>query len=160
VPSLAGKLDMIPGSVNRLRLLVREPGVYRGQCAEFCGAQHARMALHVVAARAEEHAGWMAERARPAEPRGGTGQELFERGRCAACHAIRGTDAAGSLGPDLTHVGSRLFLGAGTLPNGEGAIGSWVEHVQEMKPGSRMPSYRGFAPRELHELAAWLGSLR
>ena len=160
VPSLAGKMDMIPGHVNRLRLQAREPGVFRGQCAEFCGAQHARMALHVVAAPAPEHAAWLAAQRQPAAVPAGPGQALFEQGRCAACHAIRGTGAAGTLGPELTHVGSRIALGAGTLPNQPGAIGAWIAHVQQLKPGSRMPAYRQYTGAELQDLAAWLAALR
>jgi cytochrome c oxidase subunit II len=160
VPNLAGKMDMIPGHVNRLRLQAREPGTFRGQCAEFCGAQHARMALYVVAAPPQEHAAWLEAQRQPASLQAGNGRALFEQGRCGACHSIRGTDAAGTLGPDLTHVGSRSTLGAGTIPNQPGAIAAWIAHVQELKPGSRMPAYRQYTDAELQALAGYLAGLR
>lgn len=160
VPSLAGKMDMIPGHVNRLRLRAREAGLFRGQCAEFCGGQHARMALLVRAMPAEEHAAWLQAQRQPAMQAGGRGHALFAQGRCGACHTIRGTDASGTLGPDLTHVGSRLALGAGTLPNGPEALAAWIGHVQQIKPGSRMPAYRNYSAAELQDLAGYLAALR
>lgn len=164
VPSLAGKVDMIPGRVNHLRLRAHAPGTFRGQCAEYCGGQHARMALNVVAYPPEEFDAWLQARRAPAnspaEPILLRGQALFAEARCGACHAIRGTPANGSLGPDLTHVGSRLSLAAGTMPNGPDLIAAWITHSQQIKPGSRMPLYRQFAREDLQALAAYLASLR
>lgn len=164
VPSLAGKIDMIPGRVNRLRLHAGAPGVFRGQCAEFCGAQHARMALHVVVMDPREYAAWLEGRRRPAVEPGGPllrqGQALFEENRCGVCHTIRGTAATGSAGPDLTHVGSRLSLAAGTMPNSVGAMAAWIVGNQHIKPGSRMPAYKQFSGEELRALSAYLESLQ
>jgi cytochrome c oxidase subunit II len=164
VPNLAAKLDMIPGKVNKQRLHAREPGVYRGQCAEFCGAQHANMAFIVVVQPAAEFEGWLKASASPAaEPAtelARRGQALFAQSRCTVCHTIRGTPADGRLGPDLTHVGSRLSLGAGTLPNGAGALAGWISDPQHVKPGVRMPGYRLESGEDLRALAAYLEGLR
>ncbi|HYD75794.1 cytochrome c oxidase subunit II [Ramlibacter sp.] len=164
LPSLAGKLDMLPGHVNRLRLRADAAGVYRGQCAEFCGAQHARMALHVVAQPPEAHARWLQDARQPAaDPQPGPaqrGRALFEQARCSVCHTVRGSGANGTLGPDLTHVGSRLTLAAGTLPNGIGSLEAWIADPQHAKPGVRMPSYRRFSGEELRALATYLEGLR
>ncbi len=164
VPNLAGKLDMIPGKTNRLRLQAQAPGTYRGQCAEFCGAQHARMALLVVAQPPEAYASWLQARQRPAAepglPQLQQGRALFAAARCGACHTVRGTDATGAMGPDLTHVGSRLSLAAAVLPNGQGALAGWIVGTQHIKPGSRMPAYRQFSGEELRALTAYLASLR
>lgn len=164
LPSLAGKLDMLPGHTNRLRLQADTAGVYRGQCAEFCGAQHARMVLHVVAQEPGAFEQWLRDAQQPAaEPQAALarrGRVLFEQGRCGVCHAIRGTGADGTLGPDLTHVGSRLTLAAGTLPNGAGALAGWIADPQHAKPGARMPAYRRYSGEELRALAAYLEGLR
>lgn len=164
VPNLTGKLDMIPGRVNRLRIQADAPGVLRGQCAEYCGAQHAKMALHVAALPAADHAAWIAARSRPAaEPAGPLlrrGQALFAEGRCGLCHTVRGTPAAGSLGPDLTHVGSRAYIAAGTLPSGAGPIAAWITGGQHIKPGNLMPSFNQFSGEDLRMLAAYLESLK
>lgn len=164
VPALAGKLDMIPGHVNRLRLHAGAPGTYRGQCAEYCGGQHAKMAFHVVALAADEYAAWFAGRRTPPSATGGPvharGRELFERNRCGLCHAVQGTAAAGTIGPDLTDVGSRAWLAGGTLRNGKDNMTRWISDSQALKPGSRMPAYRQFSPEELGALADYLGSLR
>lgn len=164
VPNLAGKLDMIPGHINTLTLRPAAPGIFRGQCAEYCGAQHAKMAFHVVVLPQEEHAAWMASQARPArppaEPALQHGQQLFMANRCGVCHTIRGTPASGSLGPDLTHVGSRMSIGAGTLINTHGTIAGWIADNQDIKPGNRMPEFRQFAAEELLALSAYLEALK
>ena len=155
VPSLAGKLDMVPGRVNRLHLQADRPGVYRGQCAEFCGVAHAWMALHIVAEDPGRFDEW---RARQREPAAAT-NALF-LARCGACHAVRGTGARGDLGPDLTHIGTRVSIGAGTLPNDAEAMARWIASSQHVKPGNLMPSTDGLAPEELRELVAYMASLR
>lgn len=164
VPSLAGKLDMIPGRTNRLRVRAREPGTFRGQCAEYCGAQHAKMALHVVAQPPEAFTAWLqARRAPAAEPASAElarGKALFAQSRCAVCHTIRGTQAGGLLGPDLTHVGARLSLAAATLPNGVGPLAAWIADPQHIKAGVQMPGYARFSGEELRAIAAYLESLR
>jgi cytochrome c oxidase subunit 2 len=163
VPQLGGKVDMLPGRVNRLLITATAPGTYRGQCAEYCGEQHARMALHVVAQPAAEFEAWLAGQARaaqePAEPLARRGREAFVEQRCAACHTVRGHTAPARLGPDLTHVGSRLHLGAGVLPNHPGTLMAWISNVQELKPGARMPSFGHVDPPTLQALAAYLGQL-
>jgi cytochrome c oxidase subunit II len=162
VPSLHGKRDMIPGLMNPFWLRAASPGVYRGQCAEYCGTQHAHMAFHVVALPPERFAGWLEARQRPrpvaAETPESRGQQVFLRAGCARCHAIRGTAARGNLGPDLTHVGSRQSLGAGRLPNTRGNLLGWVADAPSLKPGIHMPkSY--LASDDLFDLVTYLESL-
>jgi cytochrome c oxidase subunit 2 len=163
VPALAGKVDMIPGRTTRIVIQADEAGTWRGQCAEYCGAQHALMAFHVVAEPAAAFDGWLAHQARDAtaaaDPEWQRGERLFRRAGCAACHAIRGTAANGRLGPDLTHVGSRRSLAAGTLGNHVGTMGGWIAGTQDLKPGSHMPSARTLTGPELRALAAWLTRL-
>jgi cytochrome c oxidase subunit 2 len=154
VPSLAGKLDMIPGRVNRLRIVASRPGEYRGQCAEYCGGPHAFMAFFVVAQEAQEYERWAEGQRRPARAT----HELFES-RCSACHTVRGTAASGTLGPDLTHVGSRRTIGAALLPMNLGSLAGWIASSQHLKPGNLMPSFRALSGEELRSLAAYLEGL-
>jgi cytochrome c oxidase subunit II len=164
IPALAGKIDMVPGRLQHLVLTADRPGVYRGQCAEFCGEQHALMALHVVAEAPQAFEAWLQAQARPAAPpsagRQVQGRDLFLANRCNACHTVRGSGEPGKLGPDLTHLASRMHLGAGTLPNRPEALTRWIAHVQQVKPGARMPSYERLDAQERAALAEWLGSLR
>jgi cytochrome c oxidase subunit 2 len=164
VPSLAGKLDMIPGRVNRLRLIAEREGISRGQCAEYCGGPHARMALYLVARPPDEFDRWLAnERAPAATPPDApshVGRSLFVERGCAVCHAVRGTDANGTRGPDLTHVAGRLSIGAGTLPANAGAFAGWIAGSQHLKPGNLMPEFGSLSGEELRALAAYLESLR
>jgi cytochrome c oxidase subunit 2 len=164
VPNLAGKLDMIPGHVNELKLHPDAPGVFRGQCAEYCGAQHAKMAFHVVVLPPNEYAEWLAAQSKPAQTPADAallrGRELFLANRCGVCHTIRGTPADGRLGPDLTHVGGRLSIGAGTLVNTHGTIAGWISDNQNIKPGNKMPEFKQFSPQELLALAAYLEALK
>jgi cytochrome c oxidase subunit 2 len=163
VPSLAGKVDMIPGHRNRLVLKADQPGVHRGQCAEYCGGQHALMALFVVVQPEEEFERWRAQQASdaiaPTNDFLARGRAAFMRGGCAKCHTVRGTEARGDLGPDLTHVGSRRSLGAGVLHNHVGTMAGWIAGTQSIKPGSLMPDTRTYAGPELRAIAAWLTSL-
>lgn len=164
VPNLAGKLDMIPGRTNHLRLSAVRPGVYRGQCAEYCGAQHALMAFYVVAVEPERFGAWLAAQRRPAtvpaDPLLLRGRDLVLAGECVDCHTIRGTPAAGTRGPDLTHVGSRLSIGAGSFPNNAGTLAGWIASSQHLKPGNPMPSFDEYTGRDLRALAAYLESLK
>jgi cytochrome c oxidase subunit 2 len=160
VPSLAGKVDMIPGMANRLRLHASTAGVYRGQCAEYCGGPHALMSFHVVALEGEAFEAWFAAQRRPAAATTEGGQAVFFKTGCNGCHTVRGTEAAGTIGPDLTHVASRLTLGAATLPTSVENFGRWVREHQRLKPGNRMPPF-GFLPAgDLDLLAGWLASLK
>ncbi|MGQ0544619.1 MAG: cytochrome c oxidase subunit II [Betaproteobacteria bacterium] len=155
VPALAGKLDMVPGRVNRVRVRADRPGEFRGQCAEYCGGPHGLMALYVVAVPENEFDEWSEKQQRSASVE----NPLFVA-HCGACHTVRGTKAAGVRGPDLTHVGSRLSIGAGLLPNNPGALAAWIASSQHLKPGNLMPSFEHFSGRELRELAAYLEGLR
>ena len=164
VPALGGKVDMMPGRVHQLRVQLTQPGVYRGACAEFCGDQHAKMALHVVAVAPDEFDRWLAAQAAPARPAEGAlaqrGQQLFSELRCDACHAVRGIGGASQLGPDLTHVASRLYIGAGSLPTRGDNLREWVAHVQRIKPGALMPSFDHLDNEALTALAAFLDGLK
>jgi cytochrome c oxidase subunit 2 len=160
VPELGGKMDLVPGRVNRLVITATQPGTYRGQCAEFCGEQHARMALHVVAMPAAEFDAWMAAQATPAAESVQAGREAFAEHGCAACHAVDPTSDAPARGPNLAHVSSRSHLGAGVLPNDAGAYKRWLVGVQQLKPGALMPSYAQLDAATLDVLAAYLESLR
>ncbi|MEO8022988.1 cytochrome c oxidase subunit II [Polaromonas sp.] len=164
VPALGGKMDMVPGRVDHLMVQVDQPGTWRGQCAEYCGEQHARMALHVVAHTPAGFDTWLAAQALPAvAPEGALlerGRDAFLAQRCNVCHTVRGVAEEGRLGPDLTHVGGRLYLGAGTLLNQPGAMAQWVAHTQAIKPGARMPSSADMDAGTLAALAAWLEHLQ
>jgi cytochrome c oxidase subunit 2 len=154
VPALAGKLDMIPGRTNRLRLLATRPGEYRGQCAEYCGGPHAFMAFFVVAEEETAYERWAANQRRFSEE---ANAQFVQH--CGTCHAVRGTPAAGTRGPDLTHVASRKTIGAALLPMNKGAIAGWITSSQHLKPGNLMPSFQHFRGEELRELAAYVESL-
>lgn len=161
VPRLSGKLDMVPGRTNIMRIQADRPGVFGGQCAEYCGGPHALMGLVVVAHRPEEFARLMAMRRTPGPPQGAVadlarGAELFDSAGCAACHRVAGTGANGLAGPDLTHVGSRRSLGAGILPNNRGTMMGWIGNSQAIKPGNRMPPYTVLGADDLRALAVYL----
>lgn len=160
VPRLGGKTDMIPGRRNFMRLQADKPGVYAGQCAEYCGGAHALMGFVVVAHAEADFEAWRARQAAPAAPSALPGAAAFGTSGCGACHTIRGTEANGLAGPDLTHVGSRQTLGAGILPNNQGTMAGWIADSQGIKPGNRMPSYPVLTGRELRDLAAYLDSLK
>ena len=164
VPNLAGKLDMIPGRTNRLTLTATEPGISRGQCAEYCGGAHAFMSFHVVALMPDAFAEWLEKERGPAVVTEATaattrGAELFRTLGCGGCHAVRGTDANGVIGPDLTHVGGRLSLAAATLPNNVASFIAWIEANQHIKPGNKMPPYDILTEDELAALALYLEAL-
>lgn len=165
VPALGGKMDMLPGRVQHLLLQADRPGAWRGQCAEYCGEQHARMALHVMAEEPAAFEAWLAAQARPASatlaPDLARGRDAFLANRCNACHTVRGVSEESRLGPDLTHVGSRLYLGAGTVPNTPDQLAAWVAHTQQAKPGARMPSsHERLDDATLQSIARWLAQLQ
>jgi cytochrome c oxidase subunit II len=163
VPNLHGKQDLIPGHENAILLQASRPGVYRGQCAEFCGYQHAKMALWVNALEPVEYAQWVASARTssriPATPEERKGQEVFMSSPCPLCHNIQGTNASGKTGPDLTHFGSRRSIAAGALPNNRGNLAGWILDPQHIKPGSYMPPIQ-LEQGELQPLIAYLESLR
>jgi len=164
IPPLGGKMDMIPGRQTRLALFPTRTGVFRGVCAEYCGASHALMAFSVVVMEKAAFEEWLARQRQPAaeptEPAAREGRELFLVNGCSACHTIRGTGADGVVGPDLTHVGSRLSLGAGILPNDPATFAKWIARTHELKPAVTMPHFGMLPPDELHALAAYLESLQ
>jgi cytochrome c oxidase subunit II len=163
VPNLAGKTDMIPGRVNRMVIQADRPGIYRGQCAEYCGLQHTLMAFDVIAMPRAEFDAWLTGAAQPdpdpQTPQLREGRDLFINLGCGACHAVRGVSEA-RLGPDLTHVGARRTIGAGTLPGGVGNIAGWIASAQHLKPGNAMPSYDQLEGPQLRALSAYLESLK
>jgi cytochrome c oxidase subunit II len=162
IPNLHGKMDMIPGRVNRQRLRVDRTGVLRGQCTEFCGVQHTFMAFWVVAHEPDDFAAWVARQRAPVPPPANAaqaeGMRIFGEAGCGACHAVRGTRADGVIGPDLTHVGGRRML-AGWLDNSQGEHRRWLARTSEMKPGVRMPAFGMLPADELDALAAYLDGL-
>jgi cytochrome c oxidase subunit II len=163
IPALGGKMDMIPGRTTRLALQPTRTGVFRGACAEYCGTSHALMAFPVVVVEQAEFAAWLAHQAEPAPAPAADlqrGQELFVRDGCGACHAVRGTaHAAGVIGPDLTHVGSRLSLAAGLLPNEPGAFARWLSATGALKPDVHMPAFGMLPEEDRRALAAYLDGL-
>jgi cytochrome c oxidase subunit 2 len=163
VPNIAGKVDMIPGRTNRTVIQVDRPGIYRGQCAEYCGAQHSLMAFDVIAVPRADFDAWLTRLARPPDeppsPELREGRDLFVRLGCGVCHTVRGL-AESRLGPDLTQVGARRTIGAGTLPGGIGNIAGWIASAQHLKPGNLMPSYDRLEGRQLRALAAYLDSMK
>jgi len=163
VPRLHGKRDLIPGIETETWIQADTPGVYRGQCAEFCGHQHARMAFHVVAEPMNEFQAWLA-RQRQAAPAPSSevaqrGHDVFMRGTCATCHTIRGTSAGSRVGPELTHVASRRSIAAGTLASTRENLAEWIVNSQSIKPGNRMPP-NPLPPDDLHALLTYLETLR
>lgn len=164
VPSLAGKIDMIPGRLTRLALEPTRTGTFRGACAEYCGASHAFMSFDVVVLEQAEFAAWLRTQEQPAvpaaEPVAVRGQTAFGVNGCGACHTIRGTQADGVVGPDLTHVGSRLNLAAGTLANEPDEFLRWITNSRDIKPDTHMPVFGMLPPDDLIALAAYLDGLR
>lgn len=160
LPAYGGKVDMIPGRTNYLRFLPTHIGITRGQCAEYCGGAHALMAFYAVAMSAEAFEQWkMHERAEAAVPPDDSGAQMFLANGCGGCHRVRGTPAQGVIGPDLTHVGSRLSLGAGILSTDHQGFRDWLARHQQIKPDNRMPPYEILSDAELTSLAAYLVAL-
>lgn len=162
VPQLSGKTDTIPGQTNLGWLQADHPGRYRGQCSEYCGAQHAHMGLEVVADDAATFRAWRAQQVRPApEPQADNqrrGLALVEY-RCGACHTVRGTQAGARSGPDLTHIASRGMIAAGMLPNNPGTLSGWIENAAHIKAGSLMPDQQ-LQSDDLRDVVSYLESLR
>jgi cytochrome c oxidase subunit 2 len=161
VPQLAGKLDLVPGQTNHLRLQPERTGTFLGECAEFCGLQHANMRFVVVVQTTADYARWSASggTARPTSAAAGRGARLFQEQPCAGCHTIRGTQAAGTYGPDLTDVGSRRWLAAKTLRNTPDDLLRWIRDPDAVKPGVLMPP-SPLSDAQLRDLVAYLESLR
>lgn len=163
IPNLAGKMDLIPGRTNTLAINPRRVGEYRGQCAEFCGLQHAQMALDATVESPAAFAAWyeagLKPGAEPTTPQQVRGRDLFLNTACAGCHAVNGTDAGGQTGPDLTHLASRKMLAAGALPMSRDALTRWLHDPQAIKPGNHMPVV-DMAPTDQAAVVAYLESLK
>ena len=163
VPQLFGKVDAIPGHTNYVTFVVDRAGVYWGECAEYCGVQHANMRFAVVAETPEAYQKWLERQRSPAVPPSTpeliSGRNAFEQNACGLCHRVRGTRALGTVAPDLTHVGSRLSIGAGRLPNTRGDLQGWLVDAQGIKPGIEMPRMTTFDGETLNSIAAYLESL-
>jgi cytochrome c oxidase subunit 2 len=162
-PNLDGKKDLIPGHETRTWFRADSAGVYRGQCAEFCGHQHAKMAFLIVAEPKIQFEHWLesqkSEASDPGDSLAREGQRVFLSGSCAMCHAISGTSAGSKFGPDLTHLASRRTIAAGTLPNNTGNLAGWILDPQSIKPGVKMPANK-LDPQSLRALLAYLGTLK
>ncbi len=163
IPQLNGKQDMIPGQVNHLRFTADREGTFLGRCAEFCGVQHAHMQFQVHAESPARYDAWLRANGADATSVAGdaarTGRTFFETSSCAGCHTVRGTSANGTAGPDLTHVGSRATLAAGSLPNTAAGMEEWLAHTQSVKPGSLMPQVP-LTTAQIESLVAFLRGLQ
>lgn len=163
VPQLGRKIDLVPGHPNNLYLQLNTPGTYFGTCAEFCGAQHAWMRIRVIAQTPEDFAAWIKSQQQiPQTPTSGPaaqGAQLFQQIACKSCHTIAGTDAKGTVGPDLTHLASRETLGAGVMDNNQGNLTAWVNDPQKIKPGANMPAL-GLTNQQLQAIVAYLETLK
>ena len=162
VPELNGKQDLVPGQLNHLRFTADKVGRYEGLCAEFCGIQHAHMQFVVFVDSADDYQTWLsanAAGAAPTESLAQSGRQLFESTSCAGCHTVRGTSALGTNGPDLTHVGSRSTIAAGTLDNTPDGMADWLRHTQTLKHGALMPQVQ-LTDAEVSDLVAYLEGLR
>ncbi|PHR21966.1 MULTISPECIES: cytochrome c oxidase subunit II [unclassified Hoeflea] len=159
VPPLAGKIDAIPGRVNRLVLEPTSPGVFNGACAEYCGTAHTYMGFRVVVVPQAEFEAYVASQALPAAVVDGPGAGLFLQNGCAACHTVRGTPADGAVGPDLTHVASRRTIAAGVLPTTVENFAAFIRSTEHLKPGVEMPGFGMLPDEEITAIAKWLGTL-
>lgn len=164
VPRLHGKEDLIPGQPNTIRIRADQPGTFRGQCAEFCGEEHAHMVILVVAQTPDDFDAWKQKQLQPAvqptDAEAQHGEQLFLSGPCALCHTVRGIGAGGSVAPDLTHLASRRGLAANTLVNDTANLEAWITHAQSLKPGAKMPDLAEFNGEDLRSLVAYLQELR
>ncbi len=162
VPGLNRKIDMVPGRQNRVLLYASSPGTYRGQCSQFCGLQHAHMAMYVVAQRPAAYRAWLANMAAsaatPTTAAVQAGRQQFFNDGCSSCHMIRGTSAAGLIGPDLTHLASRMTLASAEIPNRPAWLAAWIRNPQAIKPGDRMPDL-GLSNAQVNSLVTYLDSL-
>lgn len=161
VPRLAGKLDIIPNKINVMWIDPATPGLYLGQCAQYCGTQHARMLIRVYADAPADFAAWVAQQQRPAlqSPDAAEGRAVFQRNACINCHTVAGTPASGRFGPDLTHLASRATIASGSLANTAENLKAWVEDPARFKPGVRMPPMH-LDSHDLDAVTRYLTTLR
>lgn len=164
IPALHGKVDMIPGMPNYIRIEASQPGEYAGQCAEFCGEEHSRMRLLAVVQTPDKYQAWLDAQRKPgSEPTSDAakaGEKLFLAGPCANCHEVRGTTAGGRVAPDLTHIGSRQMIASDVYPNNDAYLEAWITHAQSLKPGCLMPNITQFSGPQLQDLIAYLRQLQ
>lgn len=160
IPPLAGKMDMIPGRTNRLLVEADAPGRWRGACAEYCGTSHALMRLEAIAETPEAFGAWLAAEAAPSPGVSRPGAEAFLAEGCGACHTVRGTPAEGRVGPDLSHLGARPSIAAGTLARSPETLARFIAEPDAVKPGSLMPGYPMLAPDRIALIAGWLEGLK
>ncbi|UWZ86676.1 cytochrome c oxidase subunit II [Occallatibacter riparius] len=164
VPALHGKVDLIPGQPNYLRIEAAQPGEYQGQCAEYCGAEHARMRILAIAQTPNEYEAWLAGQRQPgnepATEAAKAGQKIFLAGPCSMCHTVRGTQAGGNVAPDLTHIGSRQMIAANYYRNNDAYLEAWITHAQSLKPQTQMPNLTHFTGEQLADLTAYLRQLQ
>jgi cytochrome c oxidase subunit II len=160
IPALGGKMDMIPGRVNRLSLTATKPGTFRGPCAEYCGTSHALMAFTAIPMTSGDFQSWIAAEAAPSPGLDGPGATLFVRHGCGACHSVAGTDARGMIAPDLSHIGSRETLGAGILSNSAENLALFIAEPDRFKPGVQMPAFGMLPNDDIRMIAAWLKGLK
>lgn len=164
IPALHGKVDLIPGMSNYIRLIASDPGEFTGQCAEYCGAEHARMRLLAVVQTPDEYEAWLDHQRQPgAAPTTNDakqGEQIFLSGPCSMCHQVRGTQAGGRVAPDLTHIGSREMIAANVYENNDAYLEAWITHAQSLKPEAQMPNLTYFTGDELRDLVAYLRQLQ
>lgn len=164
VPQLQGKIDLIPGDTNEVRLVVRRAGTYSGICSEFCGMEHAKMGLTVIVEDSSTFTRWageqLAEAVTPTDSLAAEGKQLFESGPCSLCHTVRGTAARATVAPDLTHVGSRSTIAAGALRNSLGNLEAWIANAQVLKPGVLMPPITTYSGQQLRAVATYVSGLK
>ncbi len=163
IPALHGKVDLIPGQANYIRLLASQTGTYTGQCAEYCGAEHARMRLLAVVQTPSEYEAWLEDQRKPGNapttPDAQAGEKVFTTAACALCHTVRGTMAHGSVAPDLTHLASRQMLASDIYPNNTSFLEAWITNAQSLKPACLMPDLPNFSGQQLRDLVAYLQQL-
>jgi cytochrome c oxidase subunit 2 len=161
VPQIGWMQDLVPGKTNQMNVLVQRPGVYDGTCNQYCGLQHAWMRLRVVADTPDQFAAWVATQQQSVTPSGSQGEQVFLQNTCVSCHMIRGLNGAtGTVGPDLTHVGSRVTLGAGVVDNTPDNMRAWIANPQAIKPGVLMPAFANLSDSDLDALVTYLESLK
>lgn len=164
VPALHGKVDLIPGQPNYIRIEASSPGEYKGQCAEYCGAMHGKMRILAIAQEPDEYAAWrqaqLKDGTEPTTSNAKAGEQIFISGPCSMCHTVRGTIAGGRVAPDLTHLGSREMIAANVYQNNDAYLEAWITHAQSLKPGTQMPDLTRFTGEQLTDLVAYLRQLQ
>lgn len=164
IPALHGKVDLIPGMPNYIRVVGSQPGEFQGQCAEYCGEEHARMRLIAIVQPQDQYNAWLNAQLQPGhEPTSDdakAGEKLFLAGPCANCHTVRGTLAGGAVAPDLTHIGSRKMIASDVFPNNDAYLEAWITHAQSLKPGCQMPNITQYNGQQLGQLIAYLRQLQ